>query len=382
MSFLVLPNSVPCLEEGASNWSNFATRFREAMLTMHRWGHFDGTNACPIPKDAACPTTAEGQAIKEWKREDGMAQGLLSPRLPDCIFIHLINHKTAKARWDQLTKLLGQPVLEESEKEKGLTSELPSATGRGSSHGQRRGKHHACGEEGHSARDCRAPKEELTAVPAAEEPSGAVEQPETSPTDAIHADFEGEGCLPQVPTQNLHAQTIGAEPEAISGEPGAIGFGQPGNPNANIPKGVAHGEPDSIPGEDSHRNMNAPVHPVGTGPVILLEENSAAGKNASIEGDEVPCVELQEPGVSHLTAVGENKFLTSSPSPSITLEAACTQSSPAVNTTTLGILEPDCGADLDPPPHDTPPPISSEAARTQRSPAVNTGTPAIPDPEC
>ena len=246
------------------------------------------------------------------------------------------DYPTAKAQWDRFIEELRQLGHRFTRMGEELARESPVATGRGSGRRRRTGKCHACGEDGHSTRDCRAPKEGLTAVPAAEVPSGAVEQPETSPTDAIHtADFEGEGCLPQVPTQNLHAQTIGVEPSAISGEPGAIGFGQPGDPTANIPEGVAHGEPDSIPGEDSHRNTNAPVHPVGTGPVVLLEEDGAARQNASIEGNEVPHVELQEPGVSHLTTPEEVKFLTSlSPSPHIILEAASAQSSPAVNTMT------------------------------------------------
>jgi hypothetical protein len=112
------------------------------------------------------------------------------------------------------------------------------------------------------------------------------------------------------------------------------------------------------------------------GPDILLEEDGTAGKNASIEGDEVPCVKLQEPRVRHLTTVEENKFLTSSPSP-ITLEAASMQHLLAINTMMLGILEPDRGMDLDPSPHNTPLPITSEAARMQRSPDVITGTPVI-----
>ena len=100
MSFLVLPNTVPYLQEDATNWSNFTTHFREAMLAINSWGHFNGTATCPTPKDATCPTSAECQAIKEWKHEDSMVQGLLSPRLLDCIFIHLINHKTVKVQWD------------------------------------------------------------------------------------------------------------------------------------------------------------------------------------------------------------------------------------------------------------------------------------------
>jgi hypothetical protein len=148
----------------------------------------------------------------------------------------------------------------------------------------------------------------------------------------------------------------------ISGEPGAIRFGQPGDLNSNNPEGVAYWEPDSIPGGDSHQNVNMPMHPVGTGPDVLLKKDGTAGKNASIEGDEVPHVKLQEPRVRHLIIVEENKFLTLSPSP-ITLEAASMQHSLAINTMMPEILELDRGADLDPLPHDTPPPITSKAAR-------------------
>ena len=136
-----------------------------------------------------------------------------------------------------------------------------------------------------------------------------------------------------------------------------------------------------MPEEEIDLNANAPVHPVGTWPDVLLEEDETVGENASIEGDEVPHVELQEPGVSRLTTP-EVKFLTSSspPSPHIIPGAASTHRSPAVNTTTPGIPEPDRRADLELP-HDTPPPATSEAAKTQHSPVVNTGTPTIPDPE-
>jgi hypothetical protein len=72
----------------------------------------------------------ERDAIKKWEWEDIKARYLLSQRLPDCIFIRVCNHKIAKTRWDGLTKLLGQPALEESRKEEELTREPPTATER------------------------------------------------------------------------------------------------------------------------------------------------------------------------------------------------------------------------------------------------------------
>ena len=80
---------------------------------MHCWGHFDGTTTCPVPKDAAHPTNTESEAIKEWKHKDVTVQGLLSPRLPDRIFIRLIDHKMAKGRWKQLIEELSQPAFED-----------------------------------------------------------------------------------------------------------------------------------------------------------------------------------------------------------------------------------------------------------------------------
>ena len=128
--------------------------------------------------------------------------------------------------------------------------------------------------------------EEPTAVPATQEPSGAAEQPETNPAaaDATHAaSLEGEGRLPQGPTQNAHAQTTSAEPKVILGELGEIEFGQPGDPNANTPEGVAHAEPDSTPGEDTNPDANMPVYSEVTVPEVLLEEDGTNGKDTHIE---------------------------------------------------------------------------------------------------
>jgi hypothetical protein len=121
------------------------------------------------------------------------------------------------------------------------------------------------------------------------------------------------------------------------------------------------------------------MHLEGTGPVILLEEDGAAGQNASIEGDEVPHIKLQEPRVSHLTTPENNMFLTLSSPPTIP-EAASMQSLLVVSTMMPGILEPDRCIDLELP-HDTPPPTTSKAARTQHLPDTNTGMLAILDLE-
>jgi hypothetical protein len=167
------------------------------------------------------------------------------------------------------------------------------------------------------------------------------------------------------------------------GEPGAIGFGQPGDLNANTSEGVTHAEPDSTPGKENDPKANAPVNPEGTGSDILLVEEGTAGENVDIEGDGDPYVELQEPWVNHLVMPEEDKLLTlPSPPLCITLEAASMQHSPAVNTMTPEIPEPEvCGTDLKPLLHGMSPPPTSEVARTQRSPAVNAGTLAIPDPD-
>ena len=65
-----------------------------------------------------------------------------------------------------------------------------------------------------------------------------------------------------------------------------------------------------MPGEEIDPNANTPVHLEGTGPDDLPEEDGAAGKHASIEGDKVPRVELQETGVSHLTTPEDDMLLT------------------------------------------------------------------------
>jgi len=191
---------------------------------------------------------------------------------------------------------------------------------------------------------------------------------------------------PQAPTQDVHAQTIGAEPEAIQGEPGATEW-QPGDPSTNTPKGVAHAEPDSTPGEVFDPNANAPVHLEGAGLGFLmdaeedrpyvLEEDGIAWENASVEEDRDPRIELQEPGVSHLAMPEEDMFLTSSLSSSsssssssspITPKTASMQCSPAIDTEMPATPEPDYGMDLEPQPHDRLPPNEATEPPIHQSP--------------
>src|SRR5712691_238336 len=134
-------------------------------------------------------------------------------------------------------------------------------------------------------------------------------------------------------------------------------FGHPGNPNDNTPEGVAHQEPDSMPGEDAITNPYAPAHLEGAGPELSMdgkedhslevEEEGIARENASVEGDIGPRVELQDPGVSPLATQEDVGSLTppSSPPTPTTPEAASTQRSPAVNSGTSATPEPDSDND-------------------------------------
>ena len=262
MSFPIIPATIPHLEEDDSNWAAFVMRFRGAMMATQRWAHFDGTAMRPAPRDAANPTSAEREAMKECAREDVAARSILSGRLPDWVLLAVCRHKTTKARWDAL--------IEE--------------------------------------------------------------------------------------------------------------FGHPGNPNNITPEGVAPAEPDSTPGEDANPDTDACAHLDGAGSELSMdgkedhslevEEDGIAGDNASVEGDIGPRVELQDPGVSPLATQEDVGLLTPpSPSPPPTPEAASTQRSPAVNAGTPAIPEPeDRGADLDPPPHDTPLPDEAVEHSNHQSP--------------
>ena len=165
---------------------------------------------------------------------------------------------------------------------------------------------------------------------------------------------------PEAIEEGAHAHNDRTEPD--------LKEGQPGDPNANTPEGVTHSELDSMQEE----TPNAPVHFKGMGPEVLkdmeedcllkVEEDGAARKAASVEGDVNPCVELQSPGVSCLAMQENARSLTlPSPPPPTILETASMQHSPAANTGTPDIPVPEHGADLELQLHDTPPPPNEGA---------------------
>ena len=98
-----LPANIPHLETDGSNWAIFIVRFREAMKVTRRWGFFDGTNSCPVPKAPLKPTDEETAAAEKWVYDDQVAQYLLSQRLPDSTVVRMGPYSTAALRWERVT---------------------------------------------------------------------------------------------------------------------------------------------------------------------------------------------------------------------------------------------------------------------------------------
>jgi len=74
------------------------------METACRWGHFDDSKPCPIPKDISNPTDTEKQEAKNWDREDQIARNLLNKRLPDATMLEVRQYRTAKEWWHVITQ--------------------------------------------------------------------------------------------------------------------------------------------------------------------------------------------------------------------------------------------------------------------------------------
>jgi len=261
---LEIPPTVPHLDASGCNWAAFATQLREAMLATHRWGYLDGTTTCPIPKDAANPTSSEREAIKAWECEDYVAGYFLSMRLPDWLFLSLDDATPAKTQWDIVVQRLGQPGYRNTYTPKGA----------------------------------------------------ALAEPDSTPGEnATHAaDIEGEGCL-LAEEGDTHAQIVSTE--AVLSQQ-----------HTQIPDPKVHAHHDRTEPDMQSRqpgNTNARAHLEGAGPEpskdeeehqsLKVEEEGIARKNTSVERDMGPRIKLQDPGVSPLATHEDIGSLTS-PSPS------------------------------------------------------------------
>jgi len=99
-----LSTDVPHLNPEGTNWAIFKARFQDAMETACRWGHFDGSEPCPVPKDIANPTDMEIEAARHWDRDNQIAWNLLNKQLPDTTMLEVRQYKTAKERWHVVTQ--------------------------------------------------------------------------------------------------------------------------------------------------------------------------------------------------------------------------------------------------------------------------------------
>jgi len=74
------------------------------METACGWGHFDGSEPCPVPKDIANPTDTEIEAARYWDCDNQIARNLLNKWLPDTTMLEVRQYKTAKEWWHVVTQ--------------------------------------------------------------------------------------------------------------------------------------------------------------------------------------------------------------------------------------------------------------------------------------
>src|SRR5712671_7363540 len=74
------------------------------MDTADHWGHFTGSETCPVPKDPKKPTDDELTTGKAWDQEDKIGQNLLLQHLPDITAMSIIDLSTAQECWARLVK--------------------------------------------------------------------------------------------------------------------------------------------------------------------------------------------------------------------------------------------------------------------------------------
>jgi len=63
------------------------------------WGHFDGTEAKPMPADTPSISADERTTITLWERNERLAKSLLTQKLPDSALMRIRTKKTVRERW-------------------------------------------------------------------------------------------------------------------------------------------------------------------------------------------------------------------------------------------------------------------------------------------
>jgi hypothetical protein len=86
---IALAAEVLHLNPEGTNWAIFTRCIERAMRHTHQWGYFNGSNACPIPKDLSHPTDVEELAAQQWDCEDETAGYLMSQCLPNSVILDI-----------------------------------------------------------------------------------------------------------------------------------------------------------------------------------------------------------------------------------------------------------------------------------------------------
>ena len=102
-----LPSSIPKLDATGLNWAIFSVQFHDAVEAKGFWGHFDGSERCPVPSPAPAVETApsEGAAVtptpavvvstedlaaqRQWDKNERSAKSLLTQKIPDSTLMQI-----------------------------------------------------------------------------------------------------------------------------------------------------------------------------------------------------------------------------------------------------------------------------------------------------
>ena len=114
-----LPSSVPKLDASSMNWAIFSLCFQDAIEAKGYWGHFNGTEPCPVAAAATSSTAEEVAAIAQWDKDEWSAKTLLIQKIPNLALMHIHNKKIIKEWWDAI-------IIEYMEKGAFAQTDLPT----------------------------------------------------------------------------------------------------------------------------------------------------------------------------------------------------------------------------------------------------------------